>query len=215
MSKIFLIPGLGADCRIFKNLSFKGHEVIYANLVEADKTDTLASYAPKLIDQYHITKGSILIGNSLGGMLAVEIAKLVSLKKVILISSIKTAGEAPGYFSFFRKVPVYNILPRKLFTSVDFLMELVFGEMAKDDKSLFIDMLKKSSVPFLKWAMGAALHWDNKFVPKNLYLITGDKDLVFPYKRIKDAIIVKGGTHVMIFDKAEEIDKILMKILSK
>jgi hypothetical protein len=59
----------------------------------------------------------------------------------------------------------------------------------------------------------AALKWDNKIIPPNTYHITGDKDLVFDYKRIKDATIVKGGTHIMIFDKANEINKILKRIL--
>jgi len=213
MTKIFLIPGLGADSRVYKNLNFDGYDVVYINWLEPVKTDTLSSYAQKLIYQYNITEHSIVVGNSLGGMIAVEIAKQVSLDKVILISSIKTIDEAPGYFSFFRNVPVYKIIPGKLFTSMDFLAELVFGEMAKEDRWLFKDMLKKSSTSFLKWAMHAILQWDNKIVPERIYHITGDKDLVFSYKKIKDATIVKGGTHVMIFDKAKEINKILKSIL--
>jgi hypothetical protein len=148
-------------------------------------------------------------------MIAVEIAKKVTLSKVILISSIKTIDEAPRYFKFFRNVPVYKIIPGKLFTSIDFLAELIFGEMAKADKSLFKDMLKKCSTSFLKWAMGAILNWDNKIVPANIYHVTGNKDLVFSYRRIKAATIVDGGTHIMIFDKAKEINKILKEILSR
>jgi pimeloyl-ACP methyl ester carboxylesterase len=215
MSRIFLIPGLGADSRIFKNLSFDGFEVINTDRIEPSKTDTLSTYAQSLTYQYNITKQSIVIGNSLGGMLAVEIAKVIPLEKVILISSIKTIDEAPWYFSIFRNVPVYKIIPGKLFTSVDFLLELIFGEMAKADKWLFKDMLKNSSPTFLKWAMGAVLNWDNKVIPANVFQIIGDKDLVFSYKRIKGAIIVKGGTHIMIFDKADEINKILKEILNK
>ena len=102
MSKIFLIPGLGADCRIYKNIDLQGYDVVYIEWIDPAKTDTLATYAQKLIDKYHIVPGSIVIGNSLGGMLAMEIAKKVDLNKTILISSIKTVGEAPLYFKFFR-----------------------------------------------------------------------------------------------------------------
>ncbi|HEY8781422.1 MAG TPA: alpha/beta hydrolase [Mucilaginibacter sp.] len=215
MSRIFLIPGLGADSRIFKNLYLDELEVIYTNSIEPGKTDTLETYAQKLIYQYHIVKQSIIIGSSLGGMIAVEIAKIIPLKKVILISSIKTINEAPWYFSLFRVLPVYKVIPGKLFASMDFLVEPIFGKMAKAEKKLFMDMLKKTSPVFLKWAMGAVLKWDNKIVPPNVYHITGDKDLVFNYKRIKDAIIVKGGTHMMVFDKANEINKILGELLEK
>ncbi len=63
--------------------------------------------------------------------------------------------------------------------------------------------------------MTAVLKWKNITIPPNVYVITGDKDRVFNYKLIKDAIIVKGGTHIMIFDKAKEINKILKGILRK
>jgi len=215
MSKIYLIAGLGADTRIYNNIDLHGHEVIPVDWIEPNEQDTLTTYAQKLIHQYHITKNSVVIGNSLGGMIAIEIAKQMSLNKVILISSIKTIDEAPGYFSFFRHIPVYRIIPKKLYSSMGFLIELVFGEMNTEDKWLFKDMLNKSSSRFLQWAMGAVLKWDNKTIIPNLYHITGDKDLIFSCKKIKNATIVRGGTHIMIFDKAKEINKLLKGILNK
>jgi len=215
MSKIFLIAGLGADTRIYNNIDLHDHEVIPVDWIEPNKRDTLTIYAQKLIHQYHITKNSVVIGNSLGGMLAIEIAKLISLNKVILISSIKTSDEAPCYFSFFRHVPIYRLVPKKMFTSMGFLIELVFGEMNAGDKWLFKDMLNNSSSAFLSWAMDAVLKWDNKTVLPNVYHITGDKDKIFSHKRIKNATIIKGGTHIMIFDKAKQINKWLKNILEK
>jgi pimeloyl-ACP methyl ester carboxylesterase len=215
MSKIFLIPGLGADTRVYKNIDLSGHEVIYVDWIQPNKTDTLATYAQKLINQYHITPRSIVIGNSLGGILAIEIAKIIPIDKTILISSIKTIDEAPAYFPLFRTLPVYKLIPGRWMTSLRFLIRLVFGKMTKEDAWLFGDMLKNTSPVFLKWAMDAVLKWDNKVVPPNVIQITGDKDLVFNYKRIKDAIIIKGGTHIMIFERAKELNKILKRILNK
>jgi len=215
MSKIFLIPGLGADTRVYNNIDLNDHEVICVDWIEPHKTDTLATYAQKLIRQYHITPGSVVIGNSLGGMIAIEIAKAIPLSKVILISSIKTIDEAPGYFTFFRALPLYKLISGKTFTSMGFMIKPLFGKMSDTDKWLFNDMLRNSSPVFLKWAMDAALAWNNKTVPANVYIIAGDKDLIFSYKKIKDAIVVKGGTHIMIYDKAKEINKVLKMILKK
>jgi len=215
MSKIFLIPGLGADTRVYNNIELNDHEVTCVDWIEPHKTDTLATYAQKLTRQYHITPGSVVIGNSLGGMIAIEIAKAIPLSKVILISSITTIDQAPWYFSFLRTLPLYKIISGKAFTSMGFLIKPLFGRMNDADTWLFNDMLKNSSPVFLKWAMNAALAWNNKTVPADVYIITGDKDLIFSYKRVKDAIIIKGGTHIMVFDKAKEINKILKKILKK
>ena len=103
MRKIFLISGLGADTRLYNNIDLLDNEVVPVDWIEPNLTDTLITYAQKLIHQYHITSGSIVIGTSLGGMIAIEIAKLVTLNKVILISSIKTINEAPWYFNAFRR----------------------------------------------------------------------------------------------------------------
>jgi len=215
MRKIYLIPGMGADTRIYNHIDLKeSDDVTCINWIEPHESDTLTSYAQKLVFQYHIQPNSIVIGNSLGGMLAIEIAKFMPVKKVILISSIRTVDEAPWYFSLFRALPFYKLIPGKLMTKLGFMIRPVFGKMKEDDLWLFKDMLKNTSPAFLKWSMGAVLHWDNKVVPPNVYQMSGDKDRVFPYKKLKAAEIVKGGTHIMIFDKAKQVNKILKRILS-
>jgi len=207
---------MGADTRIYNNIELPGaDEVIPVDWLEPDLSDTLSSYAQKLIKQYNITYNSIVIGNSLGGMIAIEIAKIVPLKKVILISSIKVITEAPRYFSFFKMVPLYKLVPGKVYTRMGITIRPIFGGMSPQQLWLFKDMLRKSSPKFLKWAMGAVLKWQNTTIPANVYHITGDKDKVFNYKLIKDATIVTGGTHIMIFDKAKEINKLLKVILRK
>jgi len=215
MSKVYLIAGLGADTRVYNNIDLNEYEVICVDWVLPHKTDTLTTYAQKLIYQYNILNNSIVIGNSLGGMIAVEMAKIIPVRKVILISSIKTIDEAPWYFRFFRMIPVYKIVPNSLLNSMGFMIEVFFGKMNAADSWLFKDMLKNSSPVFMKWAMDAVLKWDNTIVPPHIVQIGGDQDLIFSYKRIRGATIVKGGTHIMIFDKAKEINKWLKKILKK
>jgi esterase/lipase len=215
MRKIFLISGLGADTRLYNNIDLLDNEVIPVDWIEPYLTDTLKTYAQKLIHQYHINSGSIVIGTSLGGMIAIEIANQVALNKVILISSIKTIHEAPWYFKAFRKLPVYKPMSGELLKKMGFLMKPIFGKYTADDIWVFEDMLKKSSPKFVKWAIGAVLAWKNETVPHNVYHLIGDKDMVFSYTRIKDATVIKGGTHIMVFDKAKQVNKILKGILSK
>ncbi|MDO3625357.1 alpha/beta fold hydrolase [Mucilaginibacter sp. BT774] len=214
MGKIFLISGLGADARIFQYIDLLGHEVIPIGWLEPEKQDSLSTYAQKLIDHYKITPGSIVIGNSLGGMLTVEIAKRVKLDKAILISSIKTASEAPRSHLLYRYLPLYKLIPSTWLPQTGFIVRKVMGKMSKRHQELFVSMLKGTSPKFIKWALGAILHWDNQTIPPNVYHIIGDKDKVFPYKRIKGATIIKGGTHIMIYTKAKEINNWLKDIIN-
>jgi pimeloyl-ACP methyl ester carboxylesterase len=214
MSRIFLIPGLGADARIFQYIDLQGHEVIPISWIEPEKQDTLSTYAQKLIDYYKITPDSIVIGNSLGGMLTIEIAKKVELNKAILISSIKTANEAPRSHTWYRYLPFYKLIPSSLLPHTGIVVRMVMGKMSKHHQELFVSMLKGTSPKFIKWALGAILHWDNQTIPPNVYHITGDKDKIFPYQRIKGATIINGGTHIMIYTKAKEINNWLKDILN-
>lgn len=215
MRKIFLISGLGADTRLYNNIDLLDNEVVPVDWIEPSLTDTLTSYAQKLIHQYHITSGSIVIGTSLGGMIAVEIDKLVALNKVILISSIKTINEAPWYFNTFRRLPLYRPMSGEVLKKLGFIMRPIFGKFTADDLWVFEDMLKKASPKFIKWAINAVLAWKNETIPPNVYHLIGDKDMVFSYKQIKNATIIKGGTHIMVFDKAKQVNKILKRILKK
>lgn len=215
MRKVYLIAGLGADSRLFKNIKLPADcEVILVDWHIPSPNDTLTTYAQSIVKQYDIQSNSIVIGVSLGGMISVEIAKQVTLGKVILISSIKTDIEAPWYFKLFRNLPVYKAIPGKLMTHVGFLVKPMFGNMATDDLALFKSMLRNSSPVFLKWAMRAVLYWRNDVEIPNLYHIIGDKDLVFPHQNIKNpTAVIKGGTHIMVFDKAGEINALLAGIL--
>jgi pimeloyl-ACP methyl ester carboxylesterase len=215
MSKIFLIAGLGADTRLYNNIDLGDNDVMPIDWIEPNETDTLNTYAQKLIHQYFITNNSIVIGVSLGGMLTIEIAKQLKLKKAILISSIKTIDETPWYFKFFNAMPIHKLITGGMLGKLSYLMKPCFGHMNEHDAWLFNDMVQKSSPTFLKWAIGAALKFDNKIVPANVYHIAGDKDLVFNYKKIKSPIIIEGGTHIMVFDKARQMNKILKGILKK
>jgi pimeloyl-ACP methyl ester carboxylesterase len=215
MNKIYLISGMGADYRLFKNLELNDFDVIYVHWIEPDANDTLTNYATKLIAEYDIEPGAIVLGVSLGGMLTIEIAKQLQLNKAIIISSIKNSDEAPWYFSFFRKIPVYKIIPAQLFTSLGVLIKPVFGHMSKEDGAMFRSMLESSSPSFIKWAMHAVLHWQSKNGLSNVYHITGNKDMVFNYKKIKGATLINGGTHIMVFDKAQDVNRLLKEVLQK
>ena len=216
MSKVFLISGLGADTRLYNNIDIpEDYEVVPVDWIEPHETDSLETYAQMIIYQYDIRPNSIVIGTSLGGMLTMEIAKKVNLKKAILISSIKTVKEAPGYFSLFRAVPVYKLLPEAMLNKLGFLIKPMFGHMKDSDAWLFNDMLSKNSPKFMKWAMRVVVKWENMTVPANVFHIHGDKDRIFPVKKIEDASIVKGGSHIMIFDKAKQVNKWLKPILKK
>lgn len=80
--KCYLLSGLGADGTVFQYLDFEGVEVEYMEWLPPLPKETLPAYA-KRMTQKITTPHPILVGLSFGGMVAIEIAKQIPVKKVI------------------------------------------------------------------------------------------------------------------------------------
>jgi hypothetical protein len=214
MEKVFLISGLGADRRLFNKLELPGYEIVFVDWIEPEPTDTIPSYAKKLVEQYDIKPNSNVLGVSLGGVMTVEISSIVPLRKAIIVSSVKSASEFPTYFKVFRKLPLYKIIPHGFYSSIGYIIKPLFGKMKGKSGLMFVDMIKNSSPVFMKWAMHNILRWHPKSLSTKIYHIIGDKDLIFSCKRIKDADhIIEKGSHDMVYTRGREISQIVQSIL--
>jgi hypothetical protein len=79
-------------------------------------------------------------------------------------------------------------------------------------------MIDESDDNFLPWAAAAILEWksNDELTPfHKIVQIVGDKDLVFRYSKIKNCKVIKGGTHIMILNRAKEINAIINGIAIK
>jgi pimeloyl-ACP methyl ester carboxylesterase len=215
MEKIYLIAGMGADVRLFKNLDLSGFEAIDIAFIDPEAKDTIATYAAKLVQQYQIAPQLNIIGVSFGGMLAVEIGRQLGMKNVIIISSIKSIDEAPGYYKIFKTLPIYKLIPGKLMLSMGSLLKPFFSKRMGGESHLFNSMLNNTSPVFLKWSMGAALNWDGQATQQTIHQIIGDADLIFDYRKMKNPIIIPGGDHMMVMTRAKEINPIIRNIVTK
>jgi len=74
---IYLIPGQGSDERIYNKIEFPGnYEVVHIKYEMPNENENMSAYAQRLAQQIKEENGFILIGVSLGGMIATEIAEL-------------------------------------------------------------------------------------------------------------------------------------------
>ena len=55
--------------------------------------------------------------------------------------------------------------------------------------------------------------WERTETIKGVIHIHGTADVVFPVKNIKDAVLLEGGTHVMILNKGGRVSKLLENII--
>lgn len=211
---MYIFSGLGADERVFQKLDFSGLDVTFVNWIIPLEKESIEQYATRLLDQI-LSKNPIVIGLSFGGIMAVEIAKQIETKKIILIAFAKTKDEIPFYFRSVGKLNLHKILPSSLLRSSNFMTNWFFGTTSLGDKQLLKQILIDTNPVFLKWALDKVAKWKNVDQPKNIFHIHGDSDRILPLQFVKADVIVKKGGHLMTLDKAEELTRILRKELLK
>ncbi|MCC0176530.1 alpha/beta hydrolase [Waterburya agarophytonicola K14] len=213
LQDIYCVSGLGADERVFQKLKLEGYQPIHIRWVEPENGETINNYARRLTEQIS-SNSPILIGLSFGGIIAIEIAKQIDTKKVILISSTKNQKEVPFYFQIFRWLPIYRLIPAKIILWFGQLLAAWFFSLETlAERKLFRAILYDTNAKFVKWAIHQVVTWRNELIPKNLYHIHGESDRIFPYKFVREDFNVKKGGHFMIMNQAEYISNLIQKIV--
>ena len=211
MKKVYFLSGLGADKRGFSFLDLSFCEPIFIDWIKPLNKESLKSYALRLREQIPEEHPTV-VGVSFGGMLACEMAKPDPLMNAIIIASSKSANEFPYYLRVGKYIPVYKWLPEKLIRSGRSL-NWMFGVKDETQKKLVANIVADIDPYFLKWAIKAILHWDEKEEPANVKHIHGTADRLLPFRFVKADYKIQGGTHLMSINKPSEISSLLQKLI--
>ena len=206
MKKIYVFTGLGADERVFHKINFEGYNAVHIKWITPLKNESIEAYALRLAQQI-TTNSPILVGLSFGGMMAVEVAKHITTEKIILVSSSKNKNEIPFYYRLAGKIRLHKIIQAKFLVRANKITNKVFSVRTSEDKKIISSMMGASDVNFLNWAIDKIVNLKNEVVHKNLIHIHGTADRILPMAFVKADIVIKGGTHLMIMNRADEVQQ--------
>lgn len=216
MSKIpvYMMPGLAASTAIFERIklpeaNFEIHLLEWEIPLEKE---SLLNYAKRIAEKI-IHPNPVLIGVSFGGILVQEMARFIKVRKVIIISSVKSNLEFPRRFKLGKTTKAYKLIPMSLILNLENLAKFSFGDTINKRIKLYEKFLSVRDISYLEWAVEQVILWDRTVVDENVIHIHGDADDVFPIKYIKNCIVVKGGTHIMILNKYKWLNENLPSII--
>lgn len=215
MAKLYFVPGLGTDVRIFSKLmpllNAPEEDMLCLEYLEPlSMQETIPDYAKRLVELLPEEKEPpILIGMSLGGTIATEMSKLMPHQQLVVISSYKHESETPWLFKAGRLLPIYRLVPAWLIClTVPFFARLL-RICNKEDAVLLKAMLLDRSPAHFSWGRHAIVHWSNPVYPEKFVHINGSMDHIF-LKALKQCThVIKGGTHNMVVDRAQEVADII------
>ncbi len=220
MLRVYCVPGLANDKRMFDNLAplLLSQDIHFLeHLDPIHPKETISEYARRLsmnIDTHD--ENSVVIGMSLGGIISVELSKVLPMKKVFLVSTIKHPSELPWQIKLLKNLPLDKVqipawLLRKSVKPVTWLM----GVTNSRGRDHIASMIHDADDQHIAWAQWAAANWDNDLIPDNYVHIHGTKDEIFPASQVKASHFIEGGNHYMIMDRAQEVAHIINKELAE
>lgn len=211
---VYMMPGLAASSSIFERIILPDdifETVLLEWEIPFDK-ETLPDYAKRIANKIQ-HQNPVLIGVSFGGILVQEMAKCIETRKIIIISSVKTNLEFPRRMKVAKTTKAYKLIPTNLLANVESLTKFSFGFKIDQRLKLYEKFLRVRDKRYLDWAVEQVILWKRTVADEKVIHIHGDEDDVFPIKNIKNCIVVKGGTHIMILAKYKWLNENLPRII--
>ncbi|MBK9149072.1 MAG: alpha/beta hydrolase [Flavobacteriales bacterium] len=212
---LYLLPGLGADGRLFSKLELPGHEEHALDWPQMPEGSTLRDYAEVLARRVNATKPHALIGVSMGGMVAQEMAAITKPVRTILISSWKGPHEMPMHLRLLRGTHAEKLLTPAFMKRVMPMVRYQMGLETREDIALFDAFTAAMPLAQLRIQIAAVLGWEGPAQPvKGLAHIHGDHDRLMPIAHVKAPVVIPGGGHFMVFNRALEVSSAVQRQLS-
>lgn len=211
---LYFMPGLAANPSIFDNIDFKDERFVIHKLewMIPLEEESISDYALRMTKKIK-HENVVLLGVSFGGILVQEMSKHIRLRKLIVVSSVKTKHELPNRMKVLRATKAYKLAPTKLLGNIDLLAKFAFGNTITKRIELYKKYLSVSDKRYLDWAIEQVVNWDQEDVIPEAIHIHGEKDAVFPHSCLGECITIKGGTHIMIINKYKWFNENLPRII--
>jgi len=215
-TNIYFIPGLGTDYRLFQHIElneqFDTHYVHYDLPAEGM---SMEEYACQLAVQIDTTQPFVLVGASLGGMLATEMTEFMNPEKVIIMASAKCRQELPARYRVQSRLPFYKWVSGKMIKGSTRMLQPIVEPDRNREKATFIQMLKAKDPRFMKRTVAMIVTWKRETCPESVVHIHGNKDHTIPIRNVDYDYQIEKGSHVMTLTRSKELSKIINQILAE
>lgn len=209
-----MMPGLAASSMVFENIKLDGKKYSLHRIdwIQPEKNESIKTYCVRLSKKIK-HKNPILLGVSFGGIIAQELDKIIKVKKLIIVSSVKSHKEYPILYKIARDYQLNNALPFGMFDNfIKFSLKLNINKLYKRIDLAERYLTERNEI-YLEWAVWSLLNWKQEKYRPDLIHIHGDKDKVFPIENISKCIKIKGGRHEMIILKAKWFNENLPSLI--
>lgn len=213
---IYFMPGLAVGPEIFHKLElntvlFDLNYLTWKEPLSFDESTT--SYAKRMTEDIK-HENPVLVGVSFGGIIVQEMSKFINVKKLIIISSVKSTKELPKRFKIASTSKIYKLFPTSVITNFENYSKFFIGKSLEKKAKVYKKYLSMRGKNYIKWSIHNVINWRQDVPLDNILHIHGTNDNIFPIKNIKNAVKIKNGNHSMVIIKAKEVSQIIHESLT-
>jgi pimeloyl-ACP methyl ester carboxylesterase len=203
MNKWFILPGMGASASMYNALRRTvDFEINFINWPDYRGEKTYTEVAHRIITEHGISDGDIVGGSSLGGMVALEVAKIVNPKAIILLGSAVTSKEVQNILAII--APLASVTPISV-------IQVLVGK----NKNLVSSMFADTNPEFIRAMCTYLSSWAGyQGSLEKIFRLHGKKDLVIPCPT-SGCDIVEDAGHLIAMTHIVETAAFLKKAREK
>jgi pimeloyl-ACP methyl ester carboxylesterase len=215
---LILLPGMGADGRLFKHQREAFADLVVPPWLVPARRETVSAYAERMARAVDPNGPCVIGGASFGGFVAVEMARHLDARAVVLIGSARSPAEfGPALRAMRVLSPLIRVVPFRAVATTAGVVARCGGDLLSPATGLVLRQLAASDGWFLRWASEAVLKWRATPLPPRLpvYQIHGGRDRVLPTKHSRADEFIPGGGHVISLSHARAVNAFLRRHLSE
>ena len=207
---VYLLGGLACNEKMYGRIRFpEGYEPVFLPWIGAEKGESLESYSRRMALGIDPGRPGVLFGTSFGGMVAQWIASFCpQVRKLILVSTVCSREELPFFYRFLDRSKGLKFIP--FLNNGRVRAFLLSGSWHKRYVKKMEAFFREPSPGYIRWAIGCSIGFDavKKMTLsfENILRLHGERDAVFPFRRISNSICISGANHLVTYLHPDSIN---------
>ncbi len=210
---LYLLPGMTPDDHVFSRLLPLLPNCTVINWLDPNPNEPITAYAQRLA-QTIPTSECFIGGVSFGGIVAIELSRIIQPHGCFLISSIRDQDQLPPWFRIWRFIAGNHC--QQILNAIGHFA-IAVPKRVRTRSTTRITKLAGPAGAWHRWATSAVLQWKPDRVPLSVPVchIHGDRDTTFPVRYTDPDVIIRDGGHVLPLTHPTEVANVMLAVMNR
>lgn len=214
---LILFSGLAADAGVFAPQRLAFPQLIVPKWIAPVGDESLTSYCERFAATIRLPRPALIGGASFGGIVALEMARFLQPRGVLLIGSVRQPRELPRRVRMLRPLRgALPLLPVRTLQWLSCAATTNASQRCMPHLAGLARQFRDADPELIRWSLRKLLDWHGiPHVTCPILQIHGDGDGILPIGTMHPDSVVKGGGHVISLTHAAAVNAFLCTSLDR